>query len=54
MPWGDDESLANYARELDCDILVYGHTHQPKVSSFSGKFLVNPGTATGAYSSLMM
>merc|ERR1711907_674835 len=51
VPWGDDEALANYARELDCDILVSGHTHQHKINSVGGKFFVNPGSATGAYSS---
>jgi len=52
VPWGDEESLANYARELDCDILISGHTHQNKISSSAGKFFVNPGSATGAYSAL--
>jgi len=50
VPWGDEEALANYQRELDCDILIYGHTHQNKISSLNGKFFVNPGSATGAYS----
>jgi len=52
VPWGDEESLGNYARELDCDLLVTGHTHQNKVTSSAGKFFVNPGSATGAYSAL--
>jgi len=52
VPWGDEEALANYARELDCDILISGHTHQHKISSLGGKYFVNPGSATGAYSAL--
>ena len=27
VPWGDLEALAAVQRELDCDILVSGHTH---------------------------
>jgi len=26
VPWGDSEALAEVQRELDCDILVSGHT----------------------------
>ncbi len=44
----------NHARELDCDILVSGHTHQAKVSQFGGKYFINPGSATGVYSSISM
>ena len=54
VPWGDEEALLNFARDLDCDILVSGHTHQSKVSTFGGKHFVNPGSATGAYSALCM
>ena len=28
VPWGDLEALAAVQRELDCDILISGHTHQ--------------------------
>lgn len=52
MPWGDEDSLADYARENDVDILISGHTHIQKISHTAGKFYVNPGSATGAYSSL--
>jgi len=52
VPWGDDESLGNYARELDVDLLISGHTHQYKMATSAGKFFVNPGSATGAYSPL--
>ena len=28
VPWGDTESLGAMLRQLDCDILVTGHTHR--------------------------
>eukprot|EP01017_Pseudomicrothorax_dubius_P001294 TRINITY_DN0_c4233_g1_i3.p1 TRINITY_DN0_c4233_g1~~TRINITY_DN0_c4233_g1_i3.p1 ORF type:complete len:187 (+),score=52.42 TRINITY_DN0_c4233_g1_i3:40-600(+) len=49
-PWGDEEALYNYQRELDCDLLVSGHTHDSKITKFDGKYFLNPGSATGAYS----
>ena len=50
IPWADQEALANMARQLDCDILVSGHTHVNRVESLDGKYYINPGSATGAYS----
>eukprot|EP00124_Ichthyophonus_hoferi_P000152 Ihof_evm16s5 gene=Ihof_evmTU16s5 len=52
VPWGDKESLAMLQRQLDVDILITGHTH--KFSSFErdGKLFINPGSATGAFSTL--
>ncbi|RCI06321.1 hypothetical protein CU098_013500 [Rhizopus stolonifer] len=52
IPWGDDESLNIAARQLEVDILLTGHTHQLEVYENSGSFFVNPGSATGAYSSM--
>ena len=52
MPWGDEEALSNEMRQLDCDILISGHTHEMKVSKLDKKFLINPGSTTGAYSPL--
>jgi len=37
---------------LDCDILITGHTHKFEAYEQEGKFYVNPGSATGAYSAL--
>ena len=51
VPWGDAEALAALRRELDVDILVTGHTHKNAVVQFEGKFYINPGSITGAYSS---
>lgn len=50
VPWGDPESLANLQRQLDVDMLVTGHTHKNEVLEFEGKFIINPGSVTGAYS----
>ena len=50
VPWGDTESLAALQRQLDVDILISGHTHQMHVSTVDGRCLINPGSATGAYS----
>lgn len=52
VPWGDPHSLATFQRRLDVDILVTGHTHKNEVNEFDGKWFINPGSITGAYSSL--
>ena len=52
VPWGDLESLSAIQRELDCDILVSGHTHHNQISTYDGKYFINPGSATGCYSAL--
>lgn len=49
IPWGENESLLQWQRRLDCDILVSGHTHKNVVSEIAGKYFINPGSATGAY-----
>ena len=51
-PWGDLEALATVQRKLDCDILIHGHTHEPGVQQYDGKYFINPGSATGSYSAL--
>jgi len=52
VPWGDAESLGGLQRKLDVDILISGHTHKNDVAEVEKKFMVNPGSATGAYSAL--
>ena len=39
-------------RKLDVDVLISGHTHTYEAKEFQGKFFINPGSATGAYSPL--
>ena len=38
--------------QLDVDILITGHTHQFKAYKHEGGVIINPGSATGAYSSI--
>ncbi|KAD5961093.1 hypothetical protein E3N88_12566 [Mikania micrantha] len=52
VPWGDLDSLAMLQRQLDVDILVTGHTHQFKAYKHEAGVVINPGSATGAYSSI--
>ncbi|CAG8684174.1 7791_t:CDS:10 [Cetraspora pellucida] len=50
IPVGDAEALSIIARQMDADILLTGHTHRFEAIEYEGKFFVNPGSATGAYS----
>ena len=66
--WIDDESLYNQVREMNADVLISGMTHELKLSSkknnfnlililifnkeMDNKYFINPGSITGAYSSL--
>jgi vacuolar protein sorting-associated protein 29 len=50
VPWADKESLAQWQRKLDVDVLISGHTHQQRSFEFENKFFINPGSITGAFS----
>ena len=50
VPCGDAEALANVQRQLNCDILLSSHTHTNSVSIYDGKYFINPGSISGAYS----
>ena len=52
VPWGDLEALGTVQRELECDVLIFGHTHTEKILAQNGIFFLNPGSITGAYSIL--
>ena len=52
VPWGDSDALATVNRQLDCDILITGHTHKFEAYEHENRFYVNPGSITGAYSAL--
>ena len=52
VPWGDAQALATLNRQLDCDILISGHTHRFEAYEHEDKFYVNPGSITGAYNAL--
>jgi vacuolar protein sorting-associated protein 29 len=51
LPWGDPERLGSVGRELGVDILITGQTHVASVTTYEGILYLNPGSATGAYSS---
>lgn len=50
IPKNDPLSLLTHARMMDVDVLIYGSTHKVEAYTLDGKFFINPGTATGAYS----
>lgn len=50
VPRNDPLSLLAFAREIDVDILIWGGTHRVEAYTLDGKFFVNPGSATGAFS----
>ena len=50
VPWGDSEALCALQRQLQCDVLISGHTHVFSTFESDGKLYINPGSATGAFS----
>eukprot|EP00542_Grammatophora_oceanica_P019674 CAMPEP_0194046228 /NCGR_PEP_ID=MMETSP0009_2-20130614/20061_1 /TAXON_ID=210454 /ORGANISM="Grammatophora oceanica, Strain CCMP 410" /LENGTH=202 /DNA_ID=CAMNT_0038691435 /DNA_START=91 /DNA_END=699 /DNA_ORIENTATION=+ len=52
LPWKDTSALARVRRRMHVDVLVSGHTHQNQVVEMDGCYHINPGSITGAYSSL--
>ena len=36
----------------ELDIIIYGHSHEQKFTFYQGKYFINPGSATGAYSAI--
>ncbi|GAM20209.1 hypothetical protein SAMD00019534_033840, partial [Acytostelium subglobosum LB1] len=52
VPWGDKAALSALQRQLDVDVLITGNTHIAEVSEANNKLFVNPGSATGAFSTL--
>ncbi|CAL1708365.1 unnamed protein product [Somion occarium] len=49
IPTGDLNSLSAIARQMDVDVLVSGHTHRFQAIEHDKHFLVNPGSASGAW-----
>ena len=49
IPFDDDSSLLMLAREYDADIVISGHTHIQSFREVAGVYLINPGSATGAF-----
>ena len=52
IPMGDLEILSSVQRELDCDILASGYTHQLSANIKENKLYLNPGSISGALSTL--
>lgn len=50
VPKSDPLSLLAQARLMDVDVLIYSSTHKVEAYTLDGKFFVNPGSATGAFS----
>ncbi len=40
------DTLVKRAKDNNCDIAVYGHTHKPIVTTMDGVTVVNPGSIT--------
>ncbi|EEH41574.1 vacuolar protein sorting-associated protein [Paracoccidioides lutzii Pb01] len=49
IPPGDADSLLIAARQMDVDILLWGGTHKFEAYELEGRFFINPGSATGAF-----
>lgn len=49
VPRGDPLSLLITARQMNVDVLIWGATHKVEAYTLEGKFFVNPGSATGAF-----
>ncbi|CEP63724.1 retromer subunit VPS29 LALA0_S09e01068g [Lachancea lanzarotensis] len=50
VPKSDPLALLTLARQLDVDIILWGGTHNVEAYTLEGKFFINPGTCTGAFS----
>lgn len=50
VPQNDPLLLLAFAREIDVDVLIWGGTHRVEAYTLDGKFFINPGSATGAFS----
>ncbi|MBO5713132.1 MAG: metallophosphoesterase [Clostridia bacterium] len=36
--------VKDYAKSLDCSVVLYGHTHQAEIQEIEGVMLINPGS----------
>jgi len=50
VPRSDPLSLLTSARQMNVDVLIWGGTHKVEAYTLEGKFFINPGSATGAFS----
>jgi len=49
LPLGSLDALSAIARQMDVDVLVSGATHGVQAVEYDGRFFLNPGSATGAW-----
>eukprot|EP00922_Rhytidocystis_sp_ex-Travisia-forbesii_P026700 GHVS01039055.1.p1 GENE.GHVS01039055.1~~GHVS01039055.1.p1 ORF type:complete len:261 (+),score=95.35 GHVS01039055.1:79-783(+) len=49
VPWDCKEAKMQWLRKFGCDMLVSGHSHINGIAEVEGKYLVNPGSATGSF-----
>ncbi|KAF5392879.1 hypothetical protein D9757_000895 [Collybiopsis confluens] len=49
LPLGSLDALSAIARQMDVDVLISGATHSVMAKEYNGRFFLNPGTATGAW-----
>lgn len=52
VPNDDPDALLTEARRIDVDILIWGGSHHLETFELGGKFFVNPGSITGAFTSV--
>ena len=50
LPWGNIEALSSIQRQLDCDILLSGNTHEVSLNVMDNKLYINPGSISGVFS----
>jgi vacuolar protein sorting-associated protein 29 len=52
LPFQSHDAKARMRRKMNVDIFVSGHTHKNEVTLQDDYYFINPGSITGAYSSL--
>ena len=50
LPAGDIDSLSNIQRQLGCNILLSGYTHELSIKVKDNVLFINPGSISGAFS----
>ena len=54
LPWGNVEALSSIQRQLDCDILLSGNTHEVSLNVMDNKLYINPGSISGVFSNCVV
>ena len=52
VPWGDINAISAVQRKLNVDMMITGHTHECSIEEMDGKWIINPGSITGAFNNL--